>query len=197
MSRPASAARYRCHTRTLSFGVSFSKPSAYSWTTAASSICSRRYRRSVTECGGRVGCAIRLPLKRDFYPFAMLRHVHAPAEGGFDPLLQRVLRRRFAVNQIRRRRWSRERSQPLHDLGGIGMRRNAVQFFDMCRHEHLLPVDLDGLYAVDQLTPACPLCLIADEQDGVAGIGQTRREVMEHAAACGHATGGNHDGGTV
>src|SRR5919201_1054269 len=46
MSRPAMAASYRCQTRVFSFNERSRNPPAYTWTTAASSIRSRRYFRS-------------------------------------------------------------------------------------------------------------------------------------------------------
>ena len=54
-------------------------------------------------------------------------------------------------------------------------------------------MNLDGLLAVDEPATARAGGLIADEQDGVAGIGQRGLQVMEDAASLGHAARRDHD----
>src|SRR5471032_2802642 len=57
MSRPASAAWYRCQISVFSPSGSALKPSAYNCTTAASSTRSRRYFRSAGAAGAAAGAA--------------------------------------------------------------------------------------------------------------------------------------------
>src|SRR5918993_1331930 len=62
MSRPASAAWYRCHTSVFSLSGSDENPSAYNWATAASATRSSRYWRSAGDVtGAGVGAGVAGP----------------------------------------------------------------------------------------------------------------------------------------
>src|SRR5688572_30223757 len=99
MSRPASAACERCHTRIFCSVGNAEKPSAYSCTTAASSICSSRYCRF-----------------SEFIFFAMRRRLDVPLEFGFDPRFQRIHWRGLTVDQAQRGGRLLEPLEPAHDF---------------------------------------------------------------------------------
>src|SRR5690606_24101758 len=103
----------------------------------------------------------------------------------------------FPVHEIGARWWTREAPQPAEDLVVIGMRRHLIVSEDARAHGHDLAVNLHEAGALDELTPARARCLEADEEHGVARVGEKALEVVQHAAAGGHAAGRDDDGGTV
>src|SRR5688572_16958615 len=104
MSRPASAACVRCHTRIFCSVGNAENPSAYSCTTAASSICSSRYCRF-----------------SQFIFFAMGRSLDVPIEFGLYPRFQGIHRSGLAVNQTEGGGRLLEALQPAHHFVAVGM----------------------------------------------------------------------------
>src|SRR6187549_90288 len=89
MSRPAMAACERCHTSVFSRSGRAANWSAYTWTTDASSICSRRYLRLLSAGAGAAaggGAVSRLELQATV---VARRSVHESRRYRMNPSLAR------------------------------------------------------------------------------------------------------------
>ena len=155
MSRPASAARYRCQTRIFSRSEQ-----------AGEAV------RIELHDGGVVHALEEVAAAQSSIVSPMRGRVGDPTPSrSLHQRLQRVHRPRLAVHETDASRADRQRAEPAEDLAAIGVRRHRVDLRDARVHRDRVPVNLDLARAVDELTPAGARGLIADEEHRVPRIG--------------------------
>ena len=183
MSRPASAARYRCQTSVFS-----------SQRQLVEAVGVQLHDRRIVDlledrayrCVRRLGASL-YSGRSTFCPCAGISY--SPSELFRDARLQALPAPRFRRARDRSSSGARGnvRSHRMISLG-VGMRRHAVDLLYSRVDRHVLPEASSRTgRAVHQLPSARAGRLEADEQHGVARVRQPRRQVVHDAAAGGHA----------
>src|SRR5262249_39560002 len=116
-----------------------------------------------------------------------------PAEFRFDPVAQRGRRVDLAVDDERCPGRTSESRQPAHQLGRIGVGRQAPNALYVRANRYPVAVNLDLPFTILQAAPPRSRGLIANEDDRAAWVGQVPGQVVQDAAAGGHSGSRNDD----
>ncbi len=102
----------------------------------------------------------------------------------------------FAVGEIGLAGLGWESGEPAKEFAFAGVGGELAHLYDFGFYGNGLAVEIEGFGAVLQGTAAGAFGLKAAEDDAVAGIAETKGEMVKDATAGDHAAGGNNDAGS-
>ena len=123
----------------------------------------------------------------------MRRCMRCPRQAVLDQRLQRVHRRWLSMHQTQAPRGRPQRSEPPENLAAVGVCRHRIDFRDRGVGGDASPVNPNFPRTVDELLAASACGLITDKKYRVSLIWKRRGQVVQHAAAGGHAARRDHD----